>query len=93
MTTTLRIVNISLDTRAIMTTTYTYVELSSSWIFGDSLKNAIGILIDNFECTVWKETHGYSTNSVHLIWWSLQKLPNCQIKSPPNEPHIVMLQP
>ena len=31
-------------------------------------KIAIGILIDNFECTVWKETRGYSTNSVHLIW-------------------------
>ena len=26
------------------------------------------ILIGGFEYTVWKETHAYSLNGVHLIW-------------------------
>ena len=30
--------------------------------------------------TVWKETHAYSLNGLHLIWQYLHDLPNCQIK-------------
>ena len=30
--------------------------------------------------TVWKETHAYSLNGVHLIWQYLCDLPNRQIK-------------
>ena len=51
MTTTLRTVNISLDTRAIMTTIYMwqveYLVIHLKYAVG-------GILIDDFECTIWK---------------------------------------
>ena len=31
--------------------------------------------------TVWKETHAYSLNGIHLIWQYLRHLPNRQIKA------------
>ena len=30
---------------------------------------------------MWKETHAYSLNGIHLIWQYLHDLPNCQIKA------------
>ena len=31
--------------------------------------------------TVWKETHAYSLNGIHLIWQYLHDSPNRQIKA------------
>ena len=31
--------------------------------------------------TVWKETHAYSLNGIHIIWQYLRHSPNCQIKA------------
>ena len=36
--------------------------------------------------TVWKETHAYSLNGIHLIWQYLHDLP--KLKLPPNIPRI-----
>ena len=45
-------------------------------------KTAVGENINWwFLSTVWKETHAYSLNGVHLTWQYLHNLPNCQIKA------------
>ena len=51
------------------------IDESNVWRF--TLKNVIELAVLS---TVWKETHAYNLNGVHLIWQYLRDSPNCQIK-------------